>query len=215
MPLESGTYISDLNVSNPAAGDAMSQGDDHLRLIKSAIKTTFPNVTGAVNATHTTLNNAYVPIGGIILWSGSIASIPANWALCNGSSGTPNLEGRFIIGGGNTQTPGGLGGSFTSDSQGSHAHTTDAQGAHAHGNVTLQNTLSALSIDSDFGYPGGSHNGLQLAISPQTTGGTASSGHAHTITSDGSHAHTTTADGAHTHTTVPPYYALAYIMRIS
>lgn len=56
MALETGTYISDLNSSNPAAGDAVSAGDDHLRLIKSTVKATFPNVSGAVTATHTELN---------------------------------------------------------------------------------------------------------------------------------------------------------------
>lgn len=47
MPLESATYISDLNASNPAATDELLQGDDHIRLIKSAIKATFPNFTAA------------------------------------------------------------------------------------------------------------------------------------------------------------------------
>jgi hypothetical protein len=56
MALETGTYISDLVSTNPVAGDAVSQGDDHLRLIKSTVKTTFPNVSGAVTPTHTELN---------------------------------------------------------------------------------------------------------------------------------------------------------------
>lgn len=56
MGLESATYISDLNTSNPAASDAKSQGDDHIRLLKSTIKTTFPNVSGAVTPTHTEIN---------------------------------------------------------------------------------------------------------------------------------------------------------------
>lgn len=56
MGLETATYISDLNTSNPTAGDPKSQGDDHLRLIKSTVKTTFPNVTGAVNPTQVQFN---------------------------------------------------------------------------------------------------------------------------------------------------------------
>lgn len=58
MALETGTYISDLVVTNPTASDAKSNGDDHLRLLKSTIKTTFPNVTGAMTATHTELSYA-------------------------------------------------------------------------------------------------------------------------------------------------------------
>lgn len=54
--VESVTYISDLNTSNPGATDPKSEGDDHLRNIKTALKNTFPNITGAVTPTHTELN---------------------------------------------------------------------------------------------------------------------------------------------------------------
>jgi hypothetical protein len=56
MGLETGTYISDLNSSNPVAGDPVNEGDDHIRLIKSTVKATFPSVSGAVSSTHTELN---------------------------------------------------------------------------------------------------------------------------------------------------------------
>ena len=56
MALESTTYIDGLVATNPAGTDARSQGDDHIRMVKSAVKATFPNITGAVTATHTELN---------------------------------------------------------------------------------------------------------------------------------------------------------------
>ena len=56
MALESATYISDLVTTNPTSSDNLSQGDDHIRLLKSTLKTTFPNVSGAVTADHTELN---------------------------------------------------------------------------------------------------------------------------------------------------------------
>jgi len=56
MALESSTYIDGLNASNPAATDSLSQSDDHHRLIKSTILATFPNISGAVTASHTELN---------------------------------------------------------------------------------------------------------------------------------------------------------------
>jgi len=56
MSVETATYINTLNTALPASGDAKSEGDDHLRLIKSAVKATFPNVTGAVTPTHSDLN---------------------------------------------------------------------------------------------------------------------------------------------------------------
>ena len=56
MGLETGTYIDSLNSSNPTAGDAVSEGDDHLRLIKSTVKATFPNLSGACTSTQAELN---------------------------------------------------------------------------------------------------------------------------------------------------------------
>ena len=56
MGLETGTYIDSLNSSNPTASDAVSEGDVHLRLIKSTVKATFPNLSNAVTSTHTELN---------------------------------------------------------------------------------------------------------------------------------------------------------------
>jgi hypothetical protein len=56
MTIESVTYIDDLNTANPAAGDAKSEGDDHIRNIKTALKNTFPNVDGAISATDNDLS---------------------------------------------------------------------------------------------------------------------------------------------------------------
>lgn len=56
MGLETGTYISDLVITNPLGSDAKSTADDHLRLIKSCLKNSFTGVTGAVTVTHTELN---------------------------------------------------------------------------------------------------------------------------------------------------------------
>ena len=43
-----------------------------------------------------------VPVGGIIIWSGTVAAIPANWTLCDGTAGTPDLRSRFVIGAGDS-----------------------------------------------------------------------------------------------------------------
>ncbi len=59
MGLETGTFIDSLVATNPVgATDPKSQGDDHLRLIKSTILATFPSITGAVTLTHTNINDA-------------------------------------------------------------------------------------------------------------------------------------------------------------
>jgi len=67
-----------------------------------------------------------IPHGVIVMWSGSQASIPTGWALCDGQNGTPNLKDRFVIAAGNTYAIGSNGGSATKNL--SHTHTT---GNHA------------------------------------------------------------------------------------
>lgn len=58
MALESSTYINGLVASNPTSSDNIGDGDNHIRLLKSTIKLTFPNLTGAVTGTHTDINSA-------------------------------------------------------------------------------------------------------------------------------------------------------------
>ena len=87
MALESGTFIDSLNASNPTSTDIVSQADDHLRLIKSTIKATFPNINAAVTATPAALNAATsfdMPAGSIIIFGGS--SAPTGFLFCDGSA---------------------------------------------------------------------------------------------------------------------------------
>jgi hypothetical protein len=58
MPLESATYVSGLNSSNPVTGDDVNKGDDHIRLVKQTLVNSFPAVSGAVTASHTELSYA-------------------------------------------------------------------------------------------------------------------------------------------------------------
>lgn len=58
MALESTTYISGLVVTNPTSSDNISDGDNHIRLLKSTIKATFPNIAGVVTGTSTQINDA-------------------------------------------------------------------------------------------------------------------------------------------------------------
>ena len=114
MALETGTYINSLNASNPVSTDGLSQADDHLRLIKSTIKSTFANIDGAVTSTEDDLNivsgaaaagvtaaefqylngvtsaiqtqlGFVVPTGGLLMWTGAVNAVPTGWLLCDGS----------------------------------------------------------------------------------------------------------------------------------
>lgn len=64
MALESASYIDGLVPANPSSTDSVSQADDHLRLLKSVIKNTFPNITGPLTVTQAQLNNitSYAPL---------------------------------------------------------------------------------------------------------------------------------------------------------
>jgi hypothetical protein len=188
MALETGTYISDLVTANPAVGDASNQGDDHLRLIKTCIKNTFTGLTGPVTVNQAQLNFGTIPVGGIILWSGALGTIPTNWHLCDGTTGTPDLRDRFVVGAGSSYAVNAAGGSTTTSNDGSHSHT-GSTGGH---------TLTAGEI------PGGNFSGgAGSALTYQTATPAATAAHTHPIS----------ADGSHTHTVTPPYFALAYIMR--
>ena len=232
MPIESASNISELNAANPLSTDSVSQADDHIRLIKSAIKATFPNINAPVTATAAQLN-APIPTGIIVLWSGSTASVPSGWALCNGSNGTPDLRDRFVVAAGTTYAVGATGGSLTSSAAGSHTHTESAAGGHNHTGATGGTALTVAQMpahehDLELKYTtvGGAGSSRQYwtrsavdtLLDGTVTDGTSSEGsgeaHTHTIGTDGSHSHTINSVGDHTHTVTPPYYALAYIMKI-
>jgi hypothetical protein len=57
MTVETATYIHELNALLPDAADGLTEGDNHIRLLKSALDNTFPNFAGAVTKTHTQINN--------------------------------------------------------------------------------------------------------------------------------------------------------------
>lgn len=67
-----------------------------------------------------------MPSGGIILWSGSVASIPSGWFLCNGANSTPDLRDRFVVGAGSGYAVGATGGEAT------HVLTEAEMPAHTH-----------------------------------------------------------------------------------
>lgn len=66
-----------------------------------------------------------IPTGIICIWSGSIGSIPAGWALCDGNYGTPDLRDRFVVGAGDAYSVGDIGGANT------HTHNFTTNG-HSH-----------------------------------------------------------------------------------
>lgn len=220
MALESASYIAQLNSANPTSTDVVSQADDHLRLIKSVLKNTFPNLDQPVTATPANLNQP-IPSGLISLWSGSIASIPSGWYLCNGANGTPDLRDRFVVGAGSTYAVGATGGattqtlitanlpahthtvSGTTGAGGAHSHTiTDPGHYHSYGNNIVP---GGGGIAAGYNYGGSGSN-----TNSATTGITinAAADHTHSFSATSSSVGSGTAFSI-----LPPYYALAYIMK--
>jgi microcystin-dependent protein len=141
---------------------------------------------------------AAIPTGMIMIWSGSVATIPTGWVLCNGSNSTPDLRDKFVIGAGNSYAVNGTGGSANA--------------------ITVAHTHTATSTVID---PGHAHTYLKN-VQPQYTG----TGVYTTDVWDNQSATTSTAStGISVSTTVasagssgtnanlPPYYALCYIMK--
>jgi hypothetical protein len=60
MPLETATFINDLTITNPTSADPKSQGDDHIRLVKSAVKNSLPGFTGVILGAGTETQGASV-----------------------------------------------------------------------------------------------------------------------------------------------------------
>lgn len=86
MGLESATYVSGLNTSNPVGTDSKSQGDDHLRLIKSVLQSTFPNASKAFRfPTATALDSGDSPYT-------QLASEANTVYVCDSSSGSIEID---------------------------------------------------------------------------------------------------------------------------
>ena len=137
------------------------------------------------------------------MWSGSIDTIPKGWALCDGQNGTPDLRNRFIVGAGGTHTEGEIGGNdsitLTVGQLPSHTHTgtTNKDGKHTH-------TATGAEADSRSWNTSGSVYPYAVTDTVTTSEHT---GHTHAFTTN------STGNGEPIET-MPPYYALAYIMKI-
>lgn len=157
---------------------------------------TYDNLYGIIGVAATSAS-AFTS-GMIMLWSGSIGSIPSGWYLCDGTNGTPNLTDRFIIGAGSSYSVGGTGGvnsvTLTTSNMPAHSHTaTVTDPGHTH----------------SYQYSGaGQSNGGALGQASATlaTGTTASNTTGITVSNS-------TVGSGTSFSILNPYYALAYIQK--
>ena len=155
---------------------------------------TYDNLYGILGVVPTVAPSS-VPAGCILLWSGSIGSIPAGFVLCNGSNSTPDLRDRFVVGAGSSYAVDATGGSANSILP-THTHVATSvvtDPGHNHGVAG-----GGGSTGGSFGnYAGSSTNVLsETKVTSITVA-------------------TTNADAgvSPTNGNLPPYYALCYIMK--
>ena len=129
------------------------------------------------------------PVGAIVLWSGAANRIPDGWVLCNGSNGTPDLRGKFVVGyhpgDSDYNAPGKTGGETR------HTLSKDEMPEHNH-SYSFKGADLKLGWDSDnYFYDASGHY------------------------SDNNNTKWTNNEGSgKSHENRPPYYTLCYIMRV-
>jgi len=149
-----------------------------------------------------------VPTGLIILWYGSVGSIPSGWHICDGSGGTRDLRDKFVVGAGGTYSVGDSGGSVAFTMAGTvtvagHVLTTAEMASHVH-------PYSERGCNIDGSYYTGS-GGVTVCGTASVTQTSSSTG------GGGAHGHSAAEGTSFTGnavTCMPYYYALVYIQKV-
>ena len=152
----------------------------------------------AGGSTTPTWGNA-IPSGGIIMWSGTIATIPTGWLLCNGSSGTPDLRDKFVIGA-NADS----GGAAKTNITGTPTQTGGTKDA-----IVVSHTHTATVTDPGHNHTSTILSGSNVNANPGVQVGSGNTGTATT----GITVAISTTGSSGTDQNLPPYYALAFIMK--
>lgn len=179
-----------------------------------------------------------IPTGIISMWAGAITNIPSGWALCDGNNGTPNLQDRFIVGAGSGYSVGNTGGARSVTLSTSHlpAHnhsfsgTTSSSGYHNHTGSAGTTSITGYANGHKMAANGSdgsvfTHGGSSANVDHNYYSGSqrfyidVSHSHSLSINSGGTHTHTisgTTGSvgSGNAHENRPPYYALAFIMKL-
>lgn len=179
----------------------------------SASTTSLKDTQGASDLAPSTPEIIPTPKGIIAMWSGTLATIPPTWTLCNGSSGTPDLRGLFIKGSAAGIDPGVTGGAPTHTPAGTVSAPTFTGGSNTTSSVsagTPAGTINAHTTDTLLLAAGATT--FLTGPTTHTFTGSALSGHTHSVTPTGTNS-TPTFTGTSANYE-PAFYALAYIMKL-
>lgn len=164
------------------------------------------------------INDTACVTGMVVMWDGSIASIPTGWSLCNGSGSTPDLRDKFIVGAGNTYSYQATGGeathTLTSAEMPSHTHTGPSHShgvndpGHAHPIRHRDDRDANLNVDAGNTSP--SDTGQGSLATDTSVLGNATTG---ISIQAGGTGNTGSAGSGNAHNNLPPYYALAFIRK--
>lgn len=125
-----------------------------------------------------------IPVGTIVMWSGTVYNVPTKWHICDGTSGTPDLRGRFVLGVSDNYTKGSKGGEETVklkvNNLPSHDHQIPLNGGSGGGSMHY--------VCVNIGV--GDTTNLDTSLPVRSTGDNVA------------------------HNNMPPYYALFYIMKV-
>ena len=166
---------------------------------------TLAMVGGALKVTPKLDGYGTVPIGAILLWYGATNAIPDGWALCNGQNGTPDLRDRFVVGAGSHYSV-----NFTNSLAATNVTlTTNNLPTHHHQYEDAFFNESDTTGPIYTNFPGGGVTNTHIA---NLYGSSAHDSNNSNIYWRGMFTYNA---GSSTPIDVrPPYYALAYIMRI-
>lgn len=187
-----------------------------------------------INASIIAPLNQYLPLLLVMIWTGSIASIPAGWQICDGTNGTPNLKDRFVVGSGNLYATGATGGATTatlttanlpahthSITDNGHTHGFPQGAGHVHavndpghyhtlpynnsGNRGTVNTLVANAQTSSTGNFGGTYLYTGITITPELAN--------LSLNANSTGISVNNTGSGTPFSVMPPYYAYAYICK--
>lgn len=179
-------------------------------------------------------NFSAIPIGCIIMWSGSISTIPSGWRLCDGTNNTPDLRDKFVIGARSDSTYSASTFVTAADTK-TGGNKDSVVVLHGHTATSTATSSGSMTSDSDSWTATitGTDTGFAVSGSAYLTGGASNRSNStnqvfeyDTFTISHSHAHThtptistvvsttvTDQGTSGTNRNLPPYYSLAFIMK--